>query len=717
MPEPSWPAQELGELARATAVLLGASQVWLALLDRHGNIVPRIAVTADRGAPIASDPSNQQTFTARVISLLLARNSLDPLVIGDLRQQPDLLRSVNPDVSVIQSLAAVALVSEGKMIGALIVTRAQSAAFSDVIRQPLNMLASMVMAAIRLTSNAERNAAQASELSALLNAARALTNSLDSRQVFRAIIESIQGVIRCDSALIYRYDERSKQLRVIAGMGERPDALEGSLIALNDASSKAAWVARERHHYVGVVRPEDEIGAHTDALALRPGATFSLLCMPLVSKGRLRGVASLARRYAFTTPEVGALERLSPIAAAALENVEMFHQSQAARQQQEALFASASDGFALIDDGRRFAQVNPAFARYMATDPADVLGQICCKSFSVASDGAPHGPDSCRLCHGEPECLLYQVMRTGASRDHVECIFPPREPMLISEPTLGAQAARVSAGPESMARTIDFSLTPIVGSDQRPRLLLVGRDVSGPREMQRLRAEQIQLISHEMAGPLHSISANIDYFLRYNGHTISREQIAMLDTARATALSMTTLVDDLDLISRRDAGEWRIDLQPTDITEEALNAAAEMEIIAQQQNIILRTDMEPRVPLALADRARVRQVARNLIINAIKFTRKGGRVQVTVRSDASWVAIQVEDTGVGIPDNELPLIWTRYYQSPHTGSVRASGRGLGLAIVRIIMEEHHGQKDVRSEVGRGTVFIVRFPRADRGGRG
>lgn len=111
---------------------------------------------------------------------------------------------------------------------------------------------------------------------------------------------------------------------------------------------------------------------------------------------------------------------------------------------------------------------------------------------------------------------------------------------------------------------------------------------------------------------------------------------------------------------------------------------------------------------------RARQVARNLIINAIKFTPSGGRVLVSVFADANWVTLQVEDTGIGFSEEVSGKIWQRFFQAPQPqGSERSAGRGLGLAIVRIIVEAHGGLREAHSVPGEGTIFTISFPRADR----
>jgi signal transduction histidine kinase len=306
-------------------------------------------------------------------------------------------------------------------------------------------------------------------------------------------------------------------------------------------------------------------------------------------------------------------------------------------------------------------------------------------------------------------------MRTGASMDHVECVFP--QP---AWPPRGAQTAddpdglRPSEGPPPAARTIDFSLTPMQTAERRPRLLLVGRDVSGPRELERFRAEQIQMVSHEMGNPLQTISGNVEIFLKLNGMNLAPQDLELLNATRATTYSMGALVADLDLISRKDAGQWAIKPVPVDLDAEARGVVSEMVLIAQQKGLDLQMGPNPPLPQALADPVRVQQVARNLIINATKFTPRGGHIWVSVEADASWVTLKVADTGMGIPKEQLPLIWRRFYQAPQPKSFGVTGRGLGLAIVRIIAEAHGTLPDVQSEVGKGTTFTVSFPRADRG---
>jgi signal transduction histidine kinase/GAF domain-containing protein len=708
LPEPHWPIEALAEIAAAAAVLLSASRVWIALRDRHGSIVSRIAYTVTpEGAPQQIPPDSIPRALADAIKDL-AKSSPNsaPLAIPDLHATPALAAQMGPDSAVMRALGSAPLILDGETSGAIVVTSAQPRGFDNYRRVMLKTFAKLAVDTIRMAASVERDQAQAAELNAILSASQALTSTLDPDELFRTIIEHIRQVIDFDSALIYRYERRAKRLRVIAAMGEHTERLNGSTIAENAEGSRVAQAARSGQPYNGPVGPADGMGEHTNVLS--KGGSAWLLCMPLISKGRLRGVASLARKRPFSTSEVDALKRLSPIAAAALENVGLYQQSQAERQQLEALFASASDGIALINEDLIFIQVNPAFARYLATDEATLLGMPACKALSRATDGSPT-PGSCLLCQGEPDCLLRQVMQTRTQREHVECEFPPTPVSHNSAALAGADdSTRRSEGPAPVARTIDFSLTPMPGPGRRQRLLLVGRDVSSKRAMEQFRAEQADIITHDMGTPLYTITGNIEYFVSMHGSQLSPEKLRPLTTSLASARSISDLLTDLDLVTRRDAGELIFERSPMDLMVEVRQAAQELTLTAQQKEVALSFQADQPLPLALADPKRALQVARNLIGNAIKYTPRGGRAHVRLFADAQYVTLQVADTGPGIPDEVKPNIWRRYYQM----NKESPGSGLGLASVRIIADALNGHYRVDDNpAGIGSIFTVSFPRA------
>ena len=182
----------------------------------------------------------------------------------------------------------------------------------------------------------------------------------------------------------------------------------------------------------------------------------------------------------------------------------------------------------------------------------------------------------------------------------------------------------------------------------------------------------------------------------------------MLTASLSSAYSISYLLADLELVTRKDAGQLTFDLRPMNLVEEVNAAALELRMEAREAGVALSFEPDPQVPHALADPIRVRQVARNLIGNAIKYTPRGGDARVRVFADGAWVTLAVEDTGVGVPAAAKPYIWQRYFQADRD----APGSGLGLASVRIIAKAHHGHVNMRENpAGRGSIFSVSFPRA------
>lgn len=705
LPAPSWPRQELAEIASSAALQLDASHVWVALSDKHQVIVPSIAFTVEQDVPTAGDLQSTPDIVKRIIAHVTNRAApLPEYVIADIHSQPALRAHAGADGYAIRALAAVRLVHDGQVVGALIIARDQPTQFTERHMRMLRSCANLAATAMRQATVVTAYQTQARVLRAMLGASQALTSSLDSREVFRAIIESVQEVIQFERALIYRYDERSQTLRVIAGMGEGADQRDGAVIPLDDAVSIAAKVARDRLPLTSLLTPEQVAGMNTDAL--RRGKTVWLTCIPLISKGRLYGVASLARERAFNQNETNSMSLFGPFAAAALENAQLFHREQTAREQQEAILASASDVLAVVNDAMRLTQVNEAFARILGVDPKQLVGQVCCQVF-----GAMHGPESsanCLLCAKHGRCHLDESLKLRQGREHIESVFTSFTPQ---------DDQQGSYGPALSDKAVDFNVTFMPGPSGRGRLLLVGRDVSAQREVERIRAHYINMTTHEIGNPLHMIANNLQALLERYVSALKDDDADMLQSAIGIIYSINALMNDLALLSQRDARAWLVEVAPGDLLAEVRAAVAEQQFSAHSKDVELVMERFGPLPPALIDAKRARQVARNLIGNAIKYTPSGGRVVVSVGYDASYVLLRVQDNGVGIPMEAQPRVWERNYRAPQPpGAPQQPGQGFGLAIVRIIMEAHRGEKWLESEPGLGSVFTVGFPRADSGRR-
>lgn len=219
-------------------------------------------------------------------------------------------------------------------------------------------------------------------------------------------------------------------------------------------------------------------------------------------------------------------------------------------------------------------------------------------------------------------------------------------------------------------------------------------------------------VAHDLRTPVTRLRATAETALR-EARSPQAYRDALADCLEEGERVMTML-DALMDIAEAETGAMRLKIEEVDVVSvvrEAVNLYADL---AEDKQIAIDVQTPDRVP-APGDRARLTQAVANLLDNAVKYTPRGGRVQVVVDGDANDVEITVADTGIGIRADELPQIWDRLFRGDRSRSER--GLGLGLSLVRAIVEAHRGSADVRSTPGDGSVFTIRLPaqlpKADR----
>ncbi len=188
----------------------------------------------------------------------------------------------------------------------------------------------------------------------------------------------------------------------------------------------------------------------------------------------------------------------------------------------------------------------------------------------------------------------------------------------------------------------------------------------------------------------------------------------------SSATSLTQLINDLLDLSRIQRGVLRLHRDLLDLNELVRVAERSVRQSVNVRGLELRLELSPGLPPTIADAQRVQQILWNLLSNAIKFTPKGGRVCVRTRLvegppagdggvGTRCIEVEVEDTGEGIPADFMPHIWERFRQADATATRRHGGLGIGLSLVKELVEAHGGRIEAESEVGRGSRFNVRLP--------
>jgi PAS domain S-box-containing protein len=273
------------------------------------------------------------------------------------------------------------------------------------------------------------------------------------------------------------------------------------------------------------------------------------------------------------------------------------------------------------------------------------------------------------------------------------------------------------------AKHFQFRATIARGDDGHTHgLLLVGTDITKRKltevELERAkrnaeaasRAKEdfLAVLSHELRTPLNAVYGWARMLRSGQLQTGAVERA--LDVIVRNADAQMQLIDDLLDVSRIIAGKMRLDVRPVDL-EAVIQAAIDaVRPAADSKEIRLECVLDPRAVAITGDPDRLQQVVWNLLINAVKFTPKRGRVQVHLQRTNSHVEIVVSDTGQGIREEQLPHLFERFHQADSTSTRSHTGLGLGLALVRHLVELHGGTVTARSPgEGQGAIFIVELP--------
>ena len=224
----------------------------------------------------------------------------------------------------------------------------------------------------------------------------------------------------------------------------------------------------------------------------------------------------------------------------------------------------------------------------------------------------------------------------------------------------------------------------------------------------RMKDEFLAVLSHELRTPLNAI---VGYSRLLRGGILSGDKAARgLETLERNATWLTQLVEDVLDVSRIVSGKIRLDVQPVELPLIIDNAVSTIQPAADAKGVQVQTMVDPRVGHVSGDPGRLLQVVWNLVSNAVKFTPKKGRVQVRLERVNSHVEIVVSDTGMGISPDFLPYVFDRFRQAEAGTTRKTGGLGLGLAIVRHIVEMHGGTVEASSAgEGKGATFRVRLP--------
>jgi PAS domain S-box-containing protein len=353
----------------------------------------------------------------------------------------------------------------------------------------------------------------------------------------------------------------------------------------------------------------------------------------------------------------------------------------------EAVLEASPEAVVATDTDERVTMANPAAARMLGVGPSTFGRRL--SELQV--------PEDVLTC-------LREAHSTGAAVREIE---------LEGGKTYWAYAARMNV-PKT-----DRRANGSVGNGSSVGAILAVRDITEYRSLEKARTAFVSDVSHELRTPLTTIQSAVDLIERARERLDPLEHRA-LELADGELQRIRAMVEELLTLAQMDSRQYSLEVAPTDLDEVIRSALASIEAKANRFGIEIHYDsidaggngdvLDDR-RRCVCDAQKIYQVLLNLLDNAIKYSDPGARVDVRVLDAADSVTVRVSDTGVGIPEEDLPSLFDRFYRVDKDRSRTTGGSGLGLAISKQIVEMHGGQLSVTSEVDTGSTFDVRLPKA------
>lgn len=533
---------------------------------------------------------------------------------------------------------------------------------------------------------AEREQRELAE--ALEEAAAAVSSTLEPDQVLDRILEQVERIVAGDAFNVMLIEDDT--VRIVRWRGYKHLSADGNIsrasipiatypsllrmiqtqksVVISDTTADPDWIAPEgkewRRSYVAApIRVRDLIVGLLNVSSTQPGQ--------------------------FDSADARRLEAFAAHAATAIENAHLYrellnHTEQLEQRVQErtaqlrvqyarlnAILRSTADGIIVTDAQGQIIQTNPVAQSWLnqVLSPEDVA-------------------------------KLKEAVRDLAREVSTEATNPE----IPSEEQPGTML-------ELTGLDLELKAAPVARRDEKeePAAVVVAvHDVSHLKALDRMKTRFVSNVSHELRTPITTIKLYVALMQRR-----PEKWEEYLQPLAEEADRQAHLVEDILQISRIDTGRLEMRPRPTPLNRLIEVVVSNRQVLAESRGLTLEHLPAESDPVALVDSERMMQVLNNLVENAIHYTMEGGKVTVSTRQEKAegrmWAIATVADTGIGIPANELPLVFDRFYRGERPRSMQISGTGLGLAIVKEIVELHGGRVTVESEEGQGTTFIVWLP--------
>jgi len=636
--------------------------------------------------PLAGNNPNREVIRSR-----------GPVIVEDAPAVYDGFHQGPHIQTIIRSWLGVPMLVGEHLIGMIALDKTEPGFYTESQTRLAEAFAAQAAIAIENSRLFQAERAQRQVTEALEKAAAAVNSTLEHDQVLDRILEQVERITGGDVGnIMLLQDDATARIVRHRGYGQTDAKIADPALLLHEYTNLASMMRMGK----AVVIPDT--AADPDWIT-RPGEEWlrSHAGAPVCMRGQVVGFLSVdSTTPGFFTPAHGRiLQAFADHAAAAIENARLYqqlrehaeHLEQRVRERTselqvqyarlDAILRSTTDGIMVTDEEGNVIQANPVAQAWLTQ--------------TLSPDEAER---------------LQAAVRAAATRTDEQQV----ELLELTGLDLELSAAPISR-PEGDTLPVDLGdrfdavgLGEVAHSE--PAAVVAVHDVSHLKALDRMKTRFVTNISHELKTPITTVKLYADLMQRH-----PERWNRYLGTLMQEVDHLARLVDDILRISHVDAGRLALGLRPTCLDTLTAAAISSHRELAQEQGVTLETSALEKagVPVALIDPDAMEQVLDNLVENAIRFTAEGGRVVVSTGMQESdgrqWAAVTVSDTGMGIPEEELPYIFDRFFRGAEPRALQLTGTGLGLAMVKEIVDLHGGRVTVESEKGAGSTFTVWLP--------
>lgn len=661
-----------------------------------------------------------------------------PLLVGDLRQAQDLPVTPGQVGSPARSWLGVPLVAHDRVVGVMSAQSYSPHQFDEGHLRLLGSIANEIALAIENGRLFAQIRDRVQELSTANEIALAISGTLNLDQVLQLFFDRLSVLFNVEAGALVLLDPATDQLVfevVHGGAGEslrqkrmpRNEGIVGWVvehaqpILVPDVSQDSRWfkgIDQESHFVTRSILAapikvqERTIGA-VELINRRDGALFTeadckLLGMFAASAGIAIENARLHRQTERRLTEVSTLNRIANQLATSLEVDRIL--SLIASELRES-FGCQTCAIHLTDPERKILDLAAISSSTSIASfdhiplGSSIVGRVATEREPVYVERAADAPQDSLVAPGTESQLVVPL----ASWDHVLGTLS-----LHSE-----NAAAFSEDDRRLLLTAAAQIATAVENAQlyaqlKERARRLEQAYDELKELDRLKTEFVQNVSHELRTPLTFIKGYIE-LLRENAlGELPDAARDGLDTVAEKADALTRLVNDILSMQRAENQGFKI--RPVNLSALVRATVQAAFYSAAQAGIEMQEEIAAGVPEVPGDSAKLAHVFENLIENAIKFSPEGGVICVRVHREGVGVQVEVEDHGIGIPEDQLDKIFERFYQVDGSTTRRFGGAGLGLSIVKQTVDAHQGRVWATSQVGAGSTFYVWLPCGDPASR-